>query len=239
MERIRNLDRYQKGILILLIAIVLVFTVLYGIITSREGFRYNDAFLRLSSENGNTVYSGKLYGEPVSFTVTPEKAVTFRYGNELYGPYTAKADPSAVPEGEKDMTGIELYCAKDVIFRGGVCRLNDGLLLKSEDGNWSNMIEIRTEPSSAEPSFSVILDLMAGPELTHPGTWLGWIIGTFLCLATGLTILFADEIFRFKMSYRVYNVDEIEPADWEIISRYIAWTLTPIAAVVLFILGLR
>lgn len=238
MERIRNLDRYQKGILILLIAMVLVFTVLYGIITSREGFRYNDAFLRLSSENGNTVYSGRMHGNPVTFTVTPDKAVTFQYGDEVYGPYTASLDSSATPPGNEGMTGIELRRGDEVIFRGGAYKQSHGWFCMPEDGDLSSMIVVGTT-TSAEPSFSVILELMAGPELTHPGTWLGWIIGTFLCLATGLTILFADEIFRFKMSYRVYNVDEIEPADWEIISRYIAWTLTPIAAVVLFILGLR
>ena len=38
MERIKRLGRYQKGVLHFMIAMVLVFAVLYSINTAREGF---------------------------------------------------------------------------------------------------------------------------------------------------------------------------------------------------------
>ena len=237
MERIRDLDRYQKAILILIMAMVLAFTVIYPITTSREGFLYEDTFLGISEENGNTVYAGKSHGDLIRFTVTPDKAVTLQHGDQVYGPYTAKADASALPEGCGGMTGIELRRGDEVVFRGGVRRQSSGWTCIPEDGYSSDMIVVGTQ--SSEPSHSDILDLMAGPELTHKGTWLGWVLGTFICLATALTVLFADEIFRFKMSFRVHNVDEIEPSDWEIMSRYISWTIAPIVALILYVLGLR
>ena len=61
MERVKNLDRYQKGILLLLAVMIVVFGVIYGIVTSRVGFLYKDAILRPTEENGNTIYSGKLF----------------------------------------------------------------------------------------------------------------------------------------------------------------------------------
>ena len=40
MERIRQLDWYQKGILILLLAMALVFAVIYRMSIARVGFLY-------------------------------------------------------------------------------------------------------------------------------------------------------------------------------------------------------
>ena len=111
MERIKNLDRYQKGILVVLLAMAIVFAGVYANITSRIGYLYNDQILEAGSENGNTVYRAVVSGEEWCFTVTPEKTVTFRCGDKTYGPYTAKEDPDAVPENHefsKYMTGVEV-----------------------------------------------------------------------------------------------------------------------------------
>lgn len=239
MERIRNLNRYQKGILIILIAMVLVFTVIYAITTSREGYLYENAILRPSEENGNTVYSGRIYATRVSFTVTPDKTVTYRYGDEVYGPYTAKLDPTAVPDGYEHMTGVEVRMGDKVIFRGGADQTAAGLWLQEENPYLQHSITNGSVTPSPEPSIYDILKLMDDPELTRKGIWLAWVLGTFMCLITVPTILFADEIFQFVMSFRVYSVDGIEPSEWEMISRYIAWTAAPIAALVLFIMGLQ
>ena len=50
MQRLRELNGYQKGVLILMAAMVLVFTVLYPILTSRQAFSYRDGLL-LTKEN--------------------------------------------------------------------------------------------------------------------------------------------------------------------------------------------
>ena len=60
MERIKSLSIYQKGLLLFMAGITLVFTVLYPVTIARVGYRYNDAILVPSQENGNTLYSGKI-----------------------------------------------------------------------------------------------------------------------------------------------------------------------------------
>ena len=52
-------------------------------------------------------------------------------------------------------------------------------------------------------------------------------------------ILFADELFRWDLAFRIQDVDRAEPSDWEITSRYISWTVLAVIAMFVFIAGLR
>lgn len=255
MERIKSLNRYQKGVLLLMTVMVLVFTVIYPITIAREGFEYKDAILIPDYENGITVYSGEIKGEYASFTVSPDKTVEFRYGDKTYGPYTAKEDPTAIPKDEEfgGLTkGVELRCGEEILFRGGVLTEGEGQRwIFNEDGSLedfgvsvitSNGIEVDengNEIDTMEPSVSIILDLMAGPELTHKGEWMVWFLGVFLCIVTAISILFVDELFRFHLSFQIRNVDRVEPSDWEIAGRYITWTMMPIMALIIFIMGIK
>ena len=58
MERIKELDRYQKGLLVLLAVLAVAFCVIYSVVSSRVGVLYHDKILLPSEEKGNTVYSG-------------------------------------------------------------------------------------------------------------------------------------------------------------------------------------
>lgn len=89
-----------------------------------------------------------------------------------------------------------------------------------------------------EPAVATILDLMEGPELTHKGHVAGWLTGVFISLLTVISIVFVDEIFRFHLLFRIRNPEQAEPSDWELAGRYITWTVLPIVALIVFILGL-
>ena len=56
MERIKTLNYYQKGIIIVMVAMILIFAVIYPKTISRVGYRYNDEILVPNQENGNIVY---------------------------------------------------------------------------------------------------------------------------------------------------------------------------------------
>ena len=90
-----------------------------------------------------------------------------------------------------------------------------------------------------EPSVYELIDLMSGPKLTHKGDVFGWISGLFLCAVTAFSILFADELFRWHLRFRIADPENAEPSDWEIVSRYIAWTVFPVLALFVFVMGLR
>ena len=244
MDRIKELGRYQMILLLLMAVMILAFTVTYPIVTARSGFLYEGTILVPSEEDGCTVYSEKIYGTAASFTVSADKTVIFQYGNTVYGPYTVKEDPTAIPKDsdlQTQMTGIELRCGGEIVFRGGVVNSGDWRMLYNEDGSFDLLRSITATMSDGtmEPSVSTILDLTDGPALTHKGTWLGWFGGVLICVIAALTMLFADELFRWNASFLVRNAEEAEPSDWEIAGRYITWTVLPVMAAVIFILGLK
>ena len=251
MERIKNLDRYQKGILLLLIAMLVIFTVAYFVTSSRVGFEYMDSILRPSDENGATVYSGSIHGKRASFTVTADKIVTFQYGDKFYGPYTAKEAPAAVPNGKEYMTGVEICQGGEIFFRGGVFRSGEDLILFDEDGGYNSLTitAVMNDGTVVDcegnvidqmaPSAATILNLMDGPELTSKGEWIAWFLGLFVSIATAVSILFADELFRWNLAFQIRNVDHAEPSDWELTGRYIGWTILPIMALGIYIMGLK
>ncbi len=244
LDRIKELGRYQKILLLLMAVMILAFTVIYPIVTALSGFLYEDTILVPAEEDGGTVYSGKIRGTAATFTVSADKTVIFQYGNTVYGPYTVKEDPTAIPKDsdlQTQMTGIELRCGGEIVFRGGVVNSGDWRMLYNEDGSFDLLRSITATMSDGtmEPSVSTILDLTDGPALTHKGTWLGWFGGVLICVITALTMLFADELFRWNASFLVRNAEEAEPSDWEIAGRYITWTVLPVMAAVIFILGLK
>ena len=255
MERIRKLNSYQKGILIFMIAISLIFAVIYPKTISRVGYRYNNAILIPIEENGITVYSGNIQGQQAQLIVSNDDTVVFNYGDKTYGPYTVKEDPSAIPEDKEmngSMTGIEVREGNDILFRGGVIDLGDFYWLYSEDGTSDSMIgfsyvtgdgierDENGDPiDKMKPSVSTIYELTHNPQLTHKGVGIGWFGAVFICILNALFILFADELFRWNLAFQIRNVEYAEPSEWEIAGRYIGWTAMAIVAFVLFVMGLQ
>ncbi len=256
MKRFTSLDRYQKGVLLFMAAMILVFAVIYSITISRVGFLYQDSILIPRQEKDATIYSGKIHRKPVSFTVYADNTVEVQYDDNIYGPYSVKEDPSAIPDGifafsTGNMTGMEVRHREEVIFRGGVLQHGEELLLYNEDGSPTNMhvsvitsdgIVIDTDGNIVDPMLPLadaIIHLAIDPELTHKGDWLIWLTGVLVCAVTALSILFADDLFRWNLRFQIRNADEAEPSNWEIASRYIGWTVLPLMALVLFIVGLQ
>jgi len=256
MKRIKKLNLYQKIILLLLAAMLVAFTIAYSVVTSRVGYAYKKAILVPAAENGSTIYTGRVQGEKATVTVSPDKAITFSYEEKVYGPYTVREDPSAIPD-EHDwsylMIGVEILEKDKVFFRGGVME-NGGPsyepLLFDENGDLhgftisymgSDGIERDMDGNPIDelaPSATDILQLANGPELTSKGNWGMWFFGVFVSLFIAASILYADELFRWSMSFQIRNADKAEPSDWEIAQRYIIWTLFTVMALAGYIAGL-
>ena len=254
MERIKGLNRYQKGLLIFMIVMTLIFAVIYPRTISRVGYRYNDAILVPTQENGKILYTGKIQGKQAQFIVSEDKSIVFQYGDKSYGTYTMKEDPTAIPKDEElaeEMTGVEIRNGDKLLFRGGVWDSGDFCWLYNEDGSLDSIgFSFVTEDGierdengnvidKMEPSASNIYELLNGPELTHKGETLAWFGAVFICILNTLTMLFVDELFRWNLAFQIRNVENAVPSDWEIAQRYIAWTAMTIMALVLFIMGLQ
>lgn len=253
MEKIKSLNGYQKAILIVMLAMALIFAVIYPKTISRVGYRYNDAILVPTQENGNTLYSGKIQGQKACFTVSGN-TVVFQYGDRIYGPYTMTEDPTAIPKDHemgRFAVGIEVRERENILFRGGVMDLGDTYWLYSEDGT-SDLINVSFMNSDGtevdengnpidkmKPSASTIYALLSNPHLTHKGEAFGWFGAVFLCVLNAISILFADELFRWDLSFRIRNTENAEPSEMAIAGRYMSWTVITILAMVLFIVGLQ
>lgn len=251
MERIKSLNGYQKGLLLFMIVTAVVFAVIYPITISRVGYEYYDVILVPAEENGNTLYSGKIKGQPACFTVS-DNTVVFQYGDTIYGPYIVKEDPMAVPkdhEMSRSMTGMEVREGDDILFRGGVMDVGDYYWFYNEDGTSGSMIYItgdgivRDENGNPvdrmKPSLSTIYELTHTPELTHKGHGLAWFIAVIGYVFNAISILFADELFYRSLAYRIRNAEYAEPTDWEIAGRHVAWTAITAVVLALFIMGLQ
>lgn len=254
MERIRSLNNYQKVILIVMAAMSLVFAVIYQNTIAREGYKYNDVILVPTVEDGNTVYSGKIQGEQAQFIISNDNTVVLNYGDKTYGPYTVKEDITAIPKDDEMseiMTGIEVREANNILFRGGVIEFEDYYSFYNEDGTLDGIVVSYMTGDGMEwdkdgnpldrmkPSLSTIYELTQNPELTHKGLGFVWFGGMFICILNALSILFADELFRLKLVFKVQNVENVEPSEWEIAGRYIEWTSMIIIALAVFIMGLQ
>lgn len=254
MDKIKKLNHFQQGILSLMTAMALIFAVIYPMTIHRVGFEYKDTILVPSQENGSIVYSGKMNGQSAHFTVSEDKMVTFQYGDKTYGPYTVKEDPTAIPKNKElsgSMTGVEIRQGEEILFRGGVLDTGDSLWLYNEDGTLENLgISYMTDDGvqmdengnvidPMEPSAPTILKLINSPELAHKGQWLAWFGAVLICILNALSMLFADELFRWNLSFQIRNAANAEPSDLEIAGRYIGWTVLTIVALVIFVIGLQ
>ncbi len=240
MKRIKSLNRYQKMILIFISAITVLFSIIYYITVNRTGFEYHGSILVPRHENGSVIYEGKIDGIKASFTVSSGKIVTFRYGDKTWGPYTVREDDAAAPKNielKRSLKGIEISCESMIIFRGGMLDNGSNIWLYDQDGNRENS-DFSVMSDTLEPSVFTILDLVGGPKLSHKGDLNAWLYGTFICVMTAVSILFADELFHFSLSFSIRDPGRAEPSDWEIASRYIGWTVMPVAALIFFIAGL-
>ena len=254
MQRIKNLNGYQKGLLLLLLAMALVFAVVYHMTIARVGVLYQNAIFVPAEENGVTVYSGKLRGKQAEFTVSADKTVSFRCDGQTYGPYTVKEDPTARPEdefGREGMTGVEIRDGEELLFRGGFWQSDGSFWLRNADGSMdlgmqTYVVENGVKKDSdgkiidpAKPSASDILRLVYGPELTHKGRWLAWFSAVFISLLNASSILYADELFRWDLSFQIQNAETAVASEWEMMKRYLGWTVLTIAVLVIYIVGLR
>lgn len=251
MERIKNLNLYQKGILVLLALLFVGFTVAYSVAYNRVGYVYEGALLMPSQGDGQTVYAGKLHGKETSFTVTADKVVTFCYGEKTYGPYTVREDPTAIPKTSglsEHMTGIEILDGEKVFFRGGVFASRGSLVLLPETGSATNKVSMIVGGVSYDahgnpidqmiPSAATLVELTEGPELTRRGDWECWFYGVILSVITVVSILFADELFRWNLSFQIRDVYDAEPSEWEIFTRYAGWTVLTVLTPIMYVTGL-
>ena len=249
MNRFRELERFPKILLVALLLMTVAFGAVYGITASRVGYLHNDEIFVPRQSEGALVYEGKVDGLDSSIVVALDTVIV-NWGSKTYGPYTLREDPSAVPDGHPQMTGIEILDGQKVYFRGGVTDETTDFWLIGADGEQHFGITVTMNDGveydmngnpidHMEPGPYDIVSLLRGPELTHKGDWTVFLIGVFFAAATAGSILFADELFYLSICFRVENAETAEPSDWYIACRNFSWLLLTIFTGAAFFMGLQ
>ncbi len=245
MERIRNLGGFQKGVLLFLVLMFIVFTALYIRAGSRWGYEYNGGLLVRCEEGGATVYKGTVRGRTIRFYTSPG-IVSYVFGEkESIKTYTFTEDPSAIPAEYRrtpGAKGIELRSGDELLFRGAA--LYEGgsgvyLVPENEESEWELSLSFNGDADDPwTPSVKQLFELEHGPRLSRRGSWGVWVVGTLICLLAAVYAIFPDELFRFGMRFYIRGADKAEPSDWELMRRHIAWVVQPLCALVIYIIGL-
>ena len=249
MNRFRELERFPKILLIALLLMTIAFGAVYGITASRVGYLHNDEIFVPRQSEGALVYEGKVDGLDSSIVVALDTVIV-NWGSKTYGPYTLREDPTAVPDGHPQMTGIEILDGQKVYFRGGVTDETTDFWLIGADGEQlftmtytlsdGTEMDMNGNPvDHMKPTPRQIISLLRGPELTHKGQWLSYIMGVFLAIVVAVSILFADELFYLSICFRVENAETAEPSDWYIATRSLGWLFLTIMTGVIFLMGLQ
>ena len=249
MNRFRELERFPKILLIALLLMTVIFGAVYGITASRVGYLHNDEIFVPRQSEGALVYEGKVDGLDSSIVVALDTVIV-NWGSKTYGPYTLREAPSAVPDGHPQMTGIEILDGQKVYFRGGVTDETTDFWLIGADGEqlftmtytMSDGVEYDMNGNPIDHMKPVpyqIVSLLRGPELTHKGDWMIFLVGVFCAAATAVSILFADELFYLSICFRVENAETAEPSDWHIATRSLGWLFLTIMTGVCFLMGLQ
>jgi hypothetical protein len=176
--------------------------------------------------------------------------VEFQWGDTLFGPYTITADPTALP-AEQDLpeyfpsyalTGVEVREGDQVLFRGGFSfSASTGFWLISEDGEVDSfgITIVSGDQSKTEPSVRNILRVALAPEPTQRGNWGFFLLGIFCCVACAALLWFADELFRWNLSFEIKDAQRAEPTQWALFCRWVSWVALTIIALAVFLIGLN
>ncbi len=227
--RFHRLTRAQKIVLLVTVLLVLVFTVLYPLAFFQQGNWYGGSFLTFSQNRETVTYTGRVEGEPLTITVDGDKTISTQWGDVRRGPYTVREDPTALPqEAWGGMTGVEVREGDNLLLRGGWQPDMDAAM--TQDG--------RLLFSAVSPFPADILRLWSGPVLVRRAN-IGWYFPGLLLAVLGiLSLLFAEELFRWNLSWQISDPDSAEPTGWEIGRRTVYAALFALLALVCWIMGL-
>lgn len=247
--------------------LILLFLILYLTVGRQQVIQYRDETLRCRADGENVIYTGKINGEKAVFTVSPGPVVEYRLGDTLYGPYTIVFDSTAIPDAEDlpwnstsaaDLVGVEVWNGETRLFRGAYHDVNisgstSSFYLVDAQGEISSgdetvfglvsstngYAEVYGYTHKAEPGAYSILKIATGAGVEQRSSSGMFWLGALFCVVNAVSLLYADALFRWNLRFKIRRVEDAEPSDWEIFSRWVGWIGITITALVCFIIGLN
>lgn len=257
---------YRRAMLAATVGLLVLATVLYLTVGSRQGVEYGSSFYELTTVDGVKTYTANAHewregnttiqsgaGRKIVYTVTPILnsgfMVTCRMGDETYGPYQVAAvdlaDLSTRVLGFYLDGGMEItnVTTGEYLFRGGYIRSSSGyafLLDENKEGEASSIGDFAPPKPKAGPDCDDLYHFTFGAEasMTSRADWTLYFYAFLLAAFNAASILCAEEFFTWSMSFRVADPANVKPSEWELFSRHAGWAVFLFFEGVLLLAGL-
>ena len=240
-----ELTRFQKLILAILAGMLVLFGALMAAFRARPGVTFEEGLLRITEEEGRTVYSGRARGEPVTIAVSwPtnfETDVEFTIGNRFHDVCTVlyPLEPIRTEHGDT-VGGIRVTKNGAVLFEGG-CDPETEYGWYGTDGAWLpfNVLEIRGysggDPwSGYETTAGTIARFAFGPETAARGDPALFALAVFFSFMLAAGVVFHKTLFR----WRHWAARDPEPTEDYLALERIGWALAAVIVAGVYIAAL-
>lgn len=256
---------YRQAMLVATVGVMVLFTVFNLTVGSQQGVDYGDFYAMTTvgetkrytanahiwREGNASIHSNE--GRKTVYAVTPTDAGGFRVecrmGEETFGPYQVEPLPLAdlstrvlafFPDGGMEITNL---ATGELLFRGGYSRSSAGyafLLDENKEGEAGSILDYAPPRPEKGPGCDDLYHFTFGAEesMTRRADWLYFFCALLFAAFNAVSLLYAEELFTFRMSFLVADPKGVEPSEWELLGRRAGWVLFLAVEVVLFFAGL-
>ena len=265
-ERWAGWSFYRRAMLIATVGAMLLATVLYLTVGSQKGFEYGGSFYELTTVDGTMTYTGNAHewregntiiqssaGRETVYAVTPVLnsgfVVTCKMGEETYGPYQVAALDLA--DMSTRVLNFPLDGAMEIInvttgerlFQGGYIHSSSGyafLLDENKQGEADSILDFAPPKPEKGPNCDDLYRFTFGAEesMTSRADWTLYFCALLSAVFNTVSLVYAEERFTFRMSFRVADPANVEPSEWELFSRHASWAVFLFFEAVFLLAGL-
>lgn len=238
---------FQKVILCIFAAMAILFAVLTIVNRANKGVLFHETLLEVSQQGSTTVYSGMLYGTPVTITSREEngtKYVNFSADGEYYAACRVEYPEGTIrTEFGSKVPRLRIIRNDEVLFSGGYDpdAANSAMKYYSEDGSWDPMISISAQ-SYGNPWYNFeftmgnILNFAGNPKLAARGDWDIYIAAVFISIIGAVLAAFPETAFHLS---HCLSVRDPEPTDFYFFMHKVGCIIFVIIVFVMYIIGLN
>lgn len=245
---------FQKVLLCLLAAMVLLFSGLMVYHQCNPGVYFHDALLDVNGTAESGSYHGKSHNEIVNIVVGRESdtaiGVGFAIGDIVDDSCLVEYPLEAIQTVDGWKPGLRVSRNGHVLFEGayepGDYSESIGYLLYDQTGQRTIAFTFSGHTYGGgngywdyyEPDVGEILYFADGPELTTRGDWGMYALALFIAVLAAVQAAFPDELFQLHFALRPY-VKDPEPTEFYYHKSNLAAALLAGMALIAFILALR